>query len=791
VKKIFYLFIAFISSYTASTAQTLSGSITDAFTKKPITGVIITPEKGGTPVTSDSLGKFQLPCQEVPFYVTAHIIGYSDEQVKVSSCTRALRIELSPSSVQLNEVQVNEWHTTASKNNQLEEAKSIGILTKEDLNRDNGLSLQTSLNLIPGVDMESRTPWGGQRIVIRGYYGGGSNGGGMPNFEFNGNGFQLYLNNIPITDAFGGTIMDDIDFSQLGKVEVIKGPQSSIFGSGIGGVVNLYTVRPAPNTTTISQEALGGSYGLFRSNTTITTAGSNYDLLINYGNQQYQGFRPNDWSNKNYVSFSGNYYSGEKNTLSTYFSYAKSYEQLGGEYDSAELYSHSLTGVSSAAYAANNSHVAIESERGGITDNFKFNKDFSWQTTLSLSNRTLAQPFAHGYSDLSALSFSGRTALVFEKKVKKVGIHGTVGASYLKTNQQSSGIFIVPIPIPNPPIFANNSISFGSTYNAYTEWNINLPLQFSIKAGASVNFNQFNTQNIMPQTSGNTVQMNPNYSRVFPVVVTPNVSLIKVFKDVASVYANVGFGYTPPSISNITTSLGTIDSVLKPERAIQYEIGTKGSFANKKLSYQLALFYMDIYNKLQTETGNIGGASYTFTGNVGEQRNMGIELALSYAIISDPKKPVSLLRPFITYTYSYFRYNNFSSAVPGDSANYNGKKVAGVVPNRFNAGLDFALKYGVYLNVTYQFVDKNPYTFDNLHYLKAYNLLGAKIGYHKELFKHLGVDVFVGVDNILSSTYASFVFLGENLNQISGDGYILPAVWKPTIYGGGTLSWKF
>jgi iron complex outermembrane receptor protein len=117
--------------------------------------------------------------------------------------------------------------------------------------------------------------------------------------------------------------------------------------------------------------------------------------------------------------------------------------------------------------------------------------------------------------------------------------------------------------------------------------------------------------------------------------------------------------------------------------------------------------------------------------------------------------------------------------------------VAGVAPNRFNAGLDVELKYGVYLNATYQFFDKMPYTFDNQHFLKSYNLLGAKIGYHHEFIKHLGVDVFVGVDNMLSATYASFAFIGENLGQISGDGYLIPANWKPTIYGGGTLSWKF
>jgi iron complex outermembrane recepter protein len=788
-----YIFLCLFLMHSQGQNSKVGGVINDAFTQKPIAGVAITSEDGNSLVQTDSLGNFELPCQASTFYINAHALGYTDVQVKVAGCNKNLRIELTPSSVQLNEVQINDWHTTEKKNNQLEEAKSVGVLTSSDLRRDNGLGLQNALNLIPGVDMSSRTPFGGQRIVIRGYYGGGSNGKSNPNFQFNGNGFQLYINNIPVTDAFGSTIMDDIDYSLLGKVEVVKGPQSAIYGSGIGGAVNLYTIRPVPNTTSIAQQAVGGSYGLFRTNTTLTTAGSNYDMLINYGHQQYDGFRSHSASKKDYVSFSGNYYSSKKNVLSAYFSYSKSYEELAGEMDSSQLYGHSDTGLSTAAYAANNSHVKIESVRGGITDNYKFNNNFGLQTTLFVTHKTQDQPFAHGYSQAAALTFGGRTGLTFEKKVKSVGIHGIIGASFVTTNQLSSGIFIVPIPIPNPPIIPNNSKNYALTHNFYTEWNITLPLQFIVKAGASVNFNQFSTQNLLPQTTGNIVAMKPNYFHRFPVVVTPNISLVKVFSDVASVYGNVGFGYTPPTIGNITTSIGTVNSSLKPERAVQYEIGTKGSFIKKKLAYQAAIFMMNIYDKLETQSASIGTGNYTFTTNVGKQRNIGVELAASYSIIADNKKPVSLLRPFVSFTYSNFTYTDFKSNANNDSTtvDYSGKKVAAVAPIRLNAGLDFELKYGVYLNTTYQFVDKTPFTFDNLHSLKSYNLLSAKLGYHKEFIKHLGLDLFVGADNILGSTYASFVFIGENLKQISGDGYIIPAAHKPTIYGGGTLSWKF
>src|SRR5947209_5074053 len=82
-------------------------------------------------------------------------------------------------------------------------------------------------------------------FTLRGYYPSTDNG--RSNSEnFAGLGYQLYLNNIPVTDATGTTVMDDIDFLNIGKVEVIKGP-SPLYGSYIAGAVNLYTPRSMPN----------------------------------------------------------------------------------------------------------------------------------------------------------------------------------------------------------------------------------------------------------------------------------------------------------------------------------------------------------------------------------------------------------------------------------------------------------------------------------------------------------------------------------------------------------------
>jgi len=67
--------------------------------------------------------------------------------------------------------------------------------------------------------------------------------------------------------------------------------------------------------------------------------------------------------------------------------------------------------------------------------------------------------------------------------------------------------------------------------------------------------------------------------KAFDPVFTPRVSISKVFANSISVYASVSSGYTPPLLSDAIASDGTVDLSLTPERAVQYEIGTKGIFS--------------------------------------------------------------------------------------------------------------------------------------------------------------------------------------------------------------------
>ena len=164
---------------------------------------------------------------------------------------------------------VNQERNEFSKN-----AQATEILSDEDLNRNNSALIEQSLSTISGVQVDKRTNIGGQRIVIRGFGN---------DQKFNNWGVKMYWNNIPLTNAEGITLLDDVDFSYVNNIEVIKGPASTFYGGGIGGTVKFYTRPSFEKGTSIAQNTMLGSHKYFQSITQLNSSDNNYSLNVNYG----------------------------------------------------------------------------------------------------------------------------------------------------------------------------------------------------------------------------------------------------------------------------------------------------------------------------------------------------------------------------------------------------------------------------------------------------------------------------------------------------------------------------
>jgi iron complex outermembrane receptor protein len=661
---------------------------------------------------------------------------------------------------------------------------SAGELTAADIGRFDGVSLIGPINTIPGVFMQTRTPFGGARITLRGYYPSVGNSA-----NFNGLGYQVFLNGIPITDATGSSVLDDIDYSTLGKVEVIKGPNSSRFGSFIGGTVNLGTAMPTANASEFSQQVLSGSNSMLRTNTTFSHSSDGSSFVLNYGHQGTDGFRQNDFSGKEYLRASGDFRASSRQTISMYFSYNRSNEGLAGEIDTADFYARRP--VSDANYLANNSHIQITSYFAGVGDRFQINDHLSSQMSVFGSGRISDQPFAHGFTDVNQVNFGARGALDWSGQWDAVAVTAAIGATVQQSNNTSNGVFILPFPpfVELPSATQN----FAVNSSVFTEWSFTFPGAWVATVGGSLNNNVFATHNMLK--SNVLFDTTTIRKQTFDAQFTPRVALTKTW-DNYTAYASVSTGYAPPLLSQIIANNGTVDLTLKPEHATQYEAGIMGSWFDRHLTGQLTWFNLDDTDKLVSQTAN----AVTFTTNAGEQRNQGYELSLGWLAVDDKDAFLTMLHPWATYTYTDAKFVSFKSDNNATAAtvDFSGNAVPRVPKTMYSVGLDANLRGGWYVNSTYLFVDQVPITLDNLAWMKSYALLNAKLGYRAAINEHYTLDASVGGSNLTGSTYYNSIFVGPNIKSLAqgpdggnGDGYVLPAPYSAQYFVNVKLSYKW
>ena len=775
----------------AQTSQ-LKGRVLDSQNRTPLVGATIKIDKQKG-VTTDKNGEFSILCTD-SINIKITFMGYSSIYQKLS-CTQneVVHFSMNPIAQELGTIEVKSTSNLSSS--PLEQPLSVVKLDKTALKRATGLFFDDAINTnVPGVTMQRRTQSGGQQINIRGY-GNGMGFKGVSN-NFDGQGVKMYLNGIPITDAEGITVMDDIDFGSVNKAEIIKGPSGNLYGLGIAGVINLKTEQAQKNKTSIGQEVIAGNYGLLRTTTRLSIGGEKSSFLVNYGYQNFEGFMPHTKSKKDFVNVMGDFRVNEKQSVTTYFGYSNSYDQRNGELTKEQYNSLDYSG--NPRYIKNDAHSAVRTFRAGIGHTYKFTKNVSNTTTFFGSSQNMDNSSAGGWTDKSPLNYGFRS--VFKNKFRlsdKISISGITGIEAQKMNAQIIG-YKMGADSTNLEGYntitslKSNQSTTNSTYSYFTQWTLRLPMQFSLTAGVGVSNMKIRLEDRLWGMNNN----HPDndhlkvYANSYKNLVSPSIAINKKINSDASIYASYSTGYkTPVSGNIIIPTTGELNTGLKPEKGTQFEMGTKGNFLDHRLFYTVAIFNTRFENKFTTVTvqnPQNTATLYSYIVNGGSLNNNGLEVFLSYKAVESTTGFVKLIQPFVSFTYSDFNYENYTfEKVDGNSSNpgskivedYSGKAVAGVPPIVFNAGVDMDTKIGLHGNIHYNYRSSMPYTSDGLNTTDPYSLLNAKLGFKKSI-KHLSFDVYAGANNITGVQYYNMVFV----NQLP-DAYI-PAPNEINFFGG-------
>lgn len=138
-----------------------------------------------------------------------------------------------------SDTDLNEIVVTAQKREQtlLEVPQSISVVGGDTLERQQATSFLDYAALVPGLSLQQVQP-GETRIVLRGI----NTGGASPTAA-------IYIDETPFGASTGqtngATLAGDIDPFDVERVEVLRGPQGTLYGANsLGGVVRFVTVAP-------------------------------------------------------------------------------------------------------------------------------------------------------------------------------------------------------------------------------------------------------------------------------------------------------------------------------------------------------------------------------------------------------------------------------------------------------------------------------------------------------------------------------------------------------------------
>ncbi|MFM9837132.1 MAG: TonB-dependent receptor [Cyclobacteriaceae bacterium] len=616
---------------------------------------------------------------------------------------------------------------------------SIAIVGKNELERFNNTSLLPVINTIAGVRMEERSP-GSFRLSIR---------GSSLRSPFGIRNVKFYWNDLPLTDGGGNTYLNLMDFNSIGQLEIIKGPGGSLYGAGNGGVLLL--TSPSIKENEIQLSASVGSYGLQRYQASVNHVSKNLKTTFNYAHQQADGYREQTNMRRDALNLNIELAINSKGILSTTLFYTDLFYQTPGGLTKAQYDAdpHQARPGTSTLPGAVEQQAAVYNQTfyGGI----KY--DYQWNDRLSTK--------IGGYGSIT--DFKNPAIANYEKRTEENwGVRMETQYSLDQTSQKIRLTFGGEFQHFHSPIvnYANVKGSAGSlqfddkltstSLITFAQAEIDVLKTYFVTIGAGGSFinYRFNRVSVDPAIVQN---------RNFDPVISPRIAILKKATDNLSFFASVSKGFSPPTLAEVRPSTNNYNDSLKAETGFNVEVGVRGK-AVKAFSYDLTLYALTVNQTIVVQR-KINNADYFI--NAGSSSQLGAEVSIAWNPIISQNKKVSALKIWNSNTFNDYHFNKYVQ----NGIDNSGKQLTGTPATIIVAGIDVKFINQLYVNSTFNFIDRIPLNDANSEYAPDYFLAGLRIGYLSQTKPK--IEVWLGVDNALDQKYS----LGNDLNAAGGRFY--------------------
>ena len=534
----------------------------------------------------------------------------------------------------------------------------VSTITEEEIKNTKFFGLSEALQGTAGVQSESKSGGYDSRLIIR--------GAGLK-ARYGVREIMVLLDGVPITDPDGMTRLDSVDTDLVERIDVVKGPNSTLYGANAaGGVINIITKSPFEEV-----KSLKAGYGSNSTDMESLIYGTSFGDTAVTG---YASHRATDsWREWNEFSttqagFKAGRMFDATSSLEASFGYTKADIQLPGtltktqfETDASQLTSEPWrnSGRYSDVYSAN---LRYRSSAGSLDLKpiLYYQHWTHFHPVTGLINDGGADVYGtdiqgdvkHKIGGMDALLTTGIAAQMDKSDGDKY--------TYRDVRTAPSGRILATLSDIRGNLAETESDTVGK-WGVYLQESLRPSDRWIIDAGVRYDQVRFDIANQTYweylyssgtyTTAPSTTDLTKDYSAV-----TPRVGVVFTASPLVHLYGNIATGFQTPQTSEIIENHD-----LKSLTAYNYEAGMRVR-SPKGHSFDLSLFQIDVKDEIVQSV--LPGNQTTYS-NAGKTEKRGLEF--TGAVV-----PLEGMAIGGAYTYSHFKYVDFTEPVGATNADRSG-----------------------------------------------------------------------------------------------------------------------
>lgn len=607
-----------------------------------------------------------------------------------------------------------------------------GKLSTVQLQEAASTTLVPALNSLPGVRLEERAP-SSYRVAIR---------GSSIRAPFGVRNVKIYWNGIPLTEPNNTTPLNLLDLGNVDHIEVLKGPASSNFGAGTGGVINLQS-EPAAKGLGLQAAYTLRSFGTHHARLRAEYGTDKFGIQLRANHLQSEGYRNHAATHRWVGQASAHFRPSKTSTFLATILLSDLHYQIPGGLTKDQW----MENPQQARFRSAEQNSSVDHRRAFLGLGYlQAWASVSWRTYAYGSIGRFDNPFILDYKQEQNQGIGVRSTLdveVSDAFIIKAGLELQRSFDLAENYGNVGGV-------ADTLRFADEIDTRQGFGFLAAHWEPND--RWLVDGGLSINLYQYQVNR---RASSFTPLDTGRFVRDFLPVTAPRLGISYRWRHNHVLFLNLSRGFSPPTLDEVRTNEGSLNADLQAEDGTNMELGYRWlKDGQKRLSANL--FWFQLNQTITTFTNEDGVVLFQ---NAGATRQFGLEISGT--------EQVHLWRGAkIKYHYAYtghfFRFLDYTKR----EQDFSGNALPGVAPHTLSHQLTWHFSPNTWLHLRHLWSDAIPLNDENTVFAHPYHWVQLRQTY-RWVQPGFVIDLFAGIDNLLNQQFS----LGNDLNPFGGRFY--------------------